>query len=339
MSPNAVNGKKKVIGLLFLTIAVTVVGCVVFYIHYQTYHVTTDDAFIDADIYTVTPQITGKVLSVSVEDNQQVKKDAVLATLDTTDLQADLRTATRNLEVVRNQIAGQYASITVEGAQMSQLKAQLALVDLERERVTKLLARGAVPKSEYDKVQTQWKTLNAQIAAARRQQGQIESAIGPKDKEGKEAAVRLAEANIEQIKIRIDHATIRAPIDGYIARKNVAVGEVVTTGQPLMIVVPLQTVFITANYKETQLTLVRPGQPVEIEVDTYPGVKFRGKVASIMAGTGSAFSLLPPQNATGNYIKVVQRIPVKIELIGANLKKYPLRVGMSVVPTILVKGS
>jgi membrane fusion protein (multidrug efflux system) len=338
MPSTVANGKKKVIGLLLLAMVAGVVVAVFFYMHYQTYHVTTDDAFVDGNIYTITSLIPGKVVSVLVDDNQPVKKDQVLVQIDTTDLQANLHTATQNLAVVKNQIAGQYASITVEGAQRRELEAQLELVAIEKERLTKLLAEGAVAQSDFDKNRAQWKTLKAEISAANKQEAQTKSSIGPKDIEGKVAAIRLAEAAIAQIQLQIDHAAIRAPIDGLITRKSVTVGEVVATGQPLMAVVPLQEIFVTANYKETQLTLVRPGQAVDIDVDTYPGVNFKGKVASIMAGTGSVFSLLPPQNATGNYIKVVQRIPVKIELIGADLAKYPLRFGMSVVPTILVKG-
>lgn len=333
------NSKKKILGILVLILALCVIGGVVFYMHYRTYHVLTDDAFIDGNIYNVTPLIPGKVAEVLISDNQYVEKDQVLVKLDTVDIEASLHTAKQNLEVVKNQIAGQYASINVVNAQVKQLEAQMELINTERERLTNLLAKGAVSQDDYDKNQAQWKALHAQIGATRKQKKQIKSAIGPKDTEGKEAAIRLAEANIAQIQLQLDHAVIRAPIAGYVTRKNVNVGQVVAAGQPLMAIVSLEGLFITANYKETVLTLVKPGQPVEFKVDSYPGVTFHGKVASIMAGTGSVFSLLPPQNATGNYIKVVQRIPVKIDISGLDIKKYPLRVGMSVVPTILVKGS
>ena len=131
---------------------------------------------------------------------------------------------------------------------------------------------------------------------------------------------------------------INAPASGFVTRKNVSVGQVIAPGQPLMAIVPLDDLWIVANYKETDLTDVRPGQEVTFEVDTYPGAEFKGEVDSIMAGTGAVFSLLPPENATGNYVKVVQRIPVKIKIVDMDTKKYPLRIGMSVVPTILVKG-
>jgi len=333
------KSKKKVLGIVVLVLVLSAVGGVIFYINYRKYHVQTDDAFIDGDIYNVTPLIPGKTAEVLVEDNQAIKKDQVLAKLDTTDLEANLHTAMQNLDVVRNQVAGQYASIIVVGAQMKQLEAQMELINTEKDRLTSLLGKGAVSQDEFDKNEAQWKAINAQLAAAKKQKKQIRTAIGPKDEGGRVAAIRLAEANIAQIRLQLDHAIIRAPVDGYITRKNVTVGQVVAAGQPLMAIVPLANLYITANYKETELTLVRPGQPVEFEVDSYPGATFHGKVGSIQAGTGSVFSLLPPQNATGNYIKVVQRIPIKIEIIGADMNKYPLRVGMSVVPTILVKGS
>ena len=181
--------------------------------------------------------------------------------------------------------------------------------------------------------------VRAQIRAAYKQKKQIKISIGEKDEDGKEAAIKLAEAHIAQVELKLDHAVIRAPASGYITRKNVNAGQVVQPGQPIMAVVPLDDLYITANYKETDLTRVRPGQIVTFKIDSYPGVRFEGRVESIMAGTGAAFSLLPPQNATGNYVKVVQRIPVKIKITGLDQGKYPLRIGMSVVPVILVEGS
>lgn len=328
------NKKRKITGVIVILLIFTIVGSVVGYMRYRATHIITDDAFVEGDIHYVTPQIPGKVAEVLVKDNDYVEKGQVLVKLDTTDIEAELTAAKRNLEVVKNQIAGQYASLDVINAQINQLSAQRELLQTDQQRLEALLQKGAIPQSDLDKVNAQLKAVNAQIKAAQKQKRQIKMSIGKKGENGKEAGILLAEARIAQVELQLQHTVITAPISGYITRKNVNVGQVVQAGQPLMAVVSLDNLYITANYKETELTNVRPGQKVVFKVDTYPGVKFNGRVESIMAGTGSAFSILPPQNATGNYIKVVQRIPVKIAILDYDKNKYPLRIGMSVVPVI-----
>jgi len=331
------NGKRKIIGVVLILLVLGVVCSIVVYVKYRETHVVTDDAFIEGDIHYVSPRIPGKVIEVSASSNRRVEKNDVLVRLDTVDIEAELVAARENLEVVRNQIAGQYMSIDVIDAQLKQLHAQRNLISKEKKRLENLLKRGAVAEGDYDKIVAQWRVVNAQINATRKQRKQVKLSIGEKDDGGKEAAIRLAEARIAQIELHLDHAVIRAPVSGYVTRSNVDMGEVVAPGQPLMAIVPLEDLWIVANYKETDLTRVRPGQKVVFKVDMYGGVKFKGIVDSIMAGTGAVFSVLPPENATGNYVKVVQRIPVKIKIVDADTEKYPLRIGMSVVPTILAE--
>ena len=151
------------------------------------------------------------------------------------------------------------------------------------------------------------------------------------------AQVKLAEEHLRQAELNLTYTVITAPSNGYVTRKSVQIGNQVSVGQPLMAVVELDNIYVTANYKETDLDRIRPGQPVEIEVDAYPGKVFKGRVDSIMAGTGSSFSLFPPENATGNYVKVVQRVPIKITLEPDADKDHLLKVGMSVVPTVITK--
>ncbi|MBA4392822.1 MAG: hypothetical protein C0407_04635 [Desulfobacca sp.] len=148
--------------------------------------------------------------------------------------------------------------------------------------------------------------------------------------------IGLAEGRLEQARLQLTYTQIKAPARGHITKKNIEAGNQVQAGQPLMALVPLERLWIQANYKETQLTRVKSGQKVSIKVDTFPGKKLQGRVESIMAGTGSAFSLFPPENATGNFVKIVQRIPVKIVLDQDQQDRPPLRVGMSVNPTILI---
>ena len=331
------KGKKKAIGIALAIMVLFMVGAIIGYLRYRSFHIITDDAFVDGNINYISPQISGKVKEVLVDSNQLVEEGRVLVRIDTKDIEAELVAAKRNLDVVSNKIAGQYASIDVLDAQIKQLQAQRRLLSKEKKRLSTLLKKGAVSREDYDKLLAQWQANNAQIEATRKQKKQVEVSIGNKDPEGKEASVRFAEALIARIELQLEHAVIRSPVKGHVTRKNVTVGQVVTPGQPIMAVVSLDDLWIVANYKETELTDVRPGQPVTFKIDTYSGVKFSGVVDSIMAGTGSVFSLLPPENATGNYIKIVQRIPVKIKIIDVDTKKYPLRLGMSVVPTILTK--
>ena len=163
---------------------------------------------------------------------------------------------------------------------------------------------------------------------------QLEAAAAPQL-----ALIRQREALVEKARLNLGYTTILAPAEGYVTKRSAEVGNQVQAGQPLLAVVPLaqEKIWVTANYKETELKDVRPGQKVELRVDTYPGKVFRGRVNSIMAGTGSVFSLFPPENATGNYVKIVQRIPVRITLEEGSDPDHLLRVGMSVVPTILVE--
>jgi membrane fusion protein (multidrug efflux system) len=333
-----VNNKRKLIGAVLLALVLAGVAAVVGYLHYRSTHVITDDAFVQGDIYYVSSQVPGKVGEVLIQDNQRVESGQVLVRIDPKDIEADLATARRTLEVVKNQVAAQYTQIQVVEAQIEQLRAQKQLLDKDKQRMTNLLRQHSASQEEYDRVDAQWRANEAQIRAAQRQIQQIQAAIGPQDGDGKVAAVRLAEAQVARLELNLDHTQIRAPVLGFITSKNVTVGQVVSPGQPLLAVVPLEGLWIEANYKETNLTHVRPGDPVVFKVDTYPGVKFHGEVESIMAGTGAVFSLLPPENATGNFIKVVQRIPVRIRILDGDAKKYPLRLGMSVVPVILVRG-
>ena len=249
--------------------------------------------------------------------------------------------------------------------EVKRLEAQHHLAELDLKRKTVLKKGEAISLQTMDEAETNYNSVLAQLRNA---QAKLESvkkqrssqasnielkqanialaATGEKDAEIKSrqveaqnAKVRLAESQVKQAELNLGYTRIMAPVDGYVTQKNIEPSQFVTPGQRLLEIVPLQppNVWITANFKETQLTYVRPGQPVAIEVDTYPGVVIRGKVDSIMTGTGSVFSLLPPENATGNFVKVVQRIPVKIVIDESSGDPLPtLRLGMSVIPTIYV---
>ena len=244
-------------------------------------------------------------------------------------------------------------------------KSQKALLDKatwDRDRFNKLYQQQAISRQQYDEAQTQYEvafsrhqgSLAAQQALQKtiaglgeqikRAQAQVVFAetgrqgvkIKKRQLEAAKAELSLAEARLEQARLQLSYTRIQAPARGHITKKNVEAGNLVQAGQPLMALVPLENLWIVANYKETQLTRVKPGQEVTIKVDTFAGKKIKGRVESLMAGTGSAFSLFPPENATGNFVKIVQRLPVKI-VFDKNQELPPLRIGMSVEPTILVK--
>jgi membrane fusion protein (multidrug efflux system) len=209
------------------------------------------------------------------------------------------------------------------------------------------LGKEVIPRQQYDNTKTTYEVAMAQVKAAQDLAKQLEASLETqrvliKQIESglptQEAQIRQREAVLNGAELNLGYTKIYAPTDGYITKRTVEIGNQIQVGQPLMAVVPLaqEDIWITANYKETQLEKVKPGQKVEIEVDTFPGRKFRGRVDSIMSGTGAAFSLFPPENATGNYVKIVQRIPVKIILDQGTDPSHNLRIGMSVVPTILV---
>jgi len=261
-----------------------------FYSGYRKLHISTDDAFIDGNIHTISARISGSVTTVAVNDNQRVKQGAMLVEIDPADYRSKAAAAKANLELQR---------------------ASLRLAGSERKRAQALYEQDASSAERYDKAVSTYEVALAQVT--------------------------LAEEQFRQAELNLGYTTITAPTDGYVTRKSIQTGNHVQAGQPLMALVDLDNLFVVANYKETEMGLIRPGQEVDLTVDAYPGKVFKGKVDSIMAGTGVSFSLFPAENATGNYVKVVQRIPVKIVLDPGSDKDHSLRIGMSVVPTILVK--
>ena len=224
------------------------------------------------------------------------------------------------------------------GPNWHEAKANLKLAGTDQVRYSALYERRTVPKQTLDNVETRYRVNQALVERYKQETQEALAAIGgstalPIEEQ---PAVKEAKAKVEQARLNLEYTRVTAKITGYITRRQVEAGNWVQPGQPLMMQVPLETqqLWVQANYKETELTHVYIGQPANVEIDTYPGVEFKGRVDSIMAGTGSAFSLLPPENATGNWVKVVQRIPVKVTLLPPFPDNRPLRIGMSTTVTI-----
>jgi membrane fusion protein (multidrug efflux system) len=327
------NGQKKKRAFMIVGVVV-VIGLIAgyFYSGYRKTHVSTDDAFIDGNIHTIAAKIYGTVKKVSVNDNQPVKKGDLLVEVDPADYTARLREASSAVGTERAKLSEAGTKIEAAKVNLELQRANLRLAELEKNRAEALYQKEVLPRDRYDRAMTGYEVAVAQVKAAEEQLRQAES-----QKLTQASTIMQKEATADLAELNYEYTKIYAPVDGYVTRKSVQTGNQIQPGQPLMAVVALNDIWVTANFKETEMENIRPGQRVELTVDSYPGKAFSGKVDSIMAGTGVSFSLFPAENATGNYVKVVQRIPVKIVLDEGTDKDHVLRVGMSVEPTVIAK--
>ncbi len=303
------------------------------YFRYFSNHVSTDDAYVDGTVALVSSRVAGTVTNVYVQDNWTVKEGDLLLTLDPRDFevridqaQAQLDRAKQSVEEMLAQVKAAEAGVQLAGSQFHQAK-----VDFDRAKSLK--DQGVVSSAQYDQASTGLRIASADQALAQHQLSQAKAALGSEKADHSRfdrPIVRQAHAALEAAKLDLAYTKITAPFTGIITHKSVHVGHRVQVGEPLLAVVPVGKLYVTANFKETQLTEVRVGQPAEIEADIYPGFVYRGHVDSISMGTGAAFSLLPPENATGNWVKVVQRVPVKIVLEKQPSPEKALRLGLSV---------
>ncbi len=306
-----------------------------FYYWHSQLRVRTDDAYVHATLYPISARIPGTVLEVTVKDNQVVEKDQLLLRLDPEDLSLKVRMAEAALASALTYHAEAKIGLTGAEAEDRLTEAKVAQAKLDLERAETLWEKRSISKEQYDRTVTENRVLTAQrlvsqakIAAAR---ARITSS---------EANLENAKAQLAQAELLLRYTEIRSPQRGYVSQKAVEEGQVVQAGARLMAVVDLEDLWIEANYKESQLERIRPGQKAEVRLDVYPDIVLSGRVESIHAGTGAAFSLFPPENATGNWVKIVQRIPVKIVLDGREVgpPRPLLRVGMSSEVTVYPGG-
>lgn len=355
------NNRRKKIAAIIIFPVLIVIGAVVLFLYreYKATHISTDDAFVDGRVHAIASKIPGTVKAIHVNDNQFVKKGDPILEIDPIDYdvrvkeaQAGLETEIAKLSEIRDkvdtakkQLAGIMASMEEARANLELQEANLRQAEVDFKRAESLLKKEVIPREQYDKAKTTYDVAVAQVKAAKERIKQLEASLETQKAVVKQtetslipqqAQIQQKEATLKGTELSKSYTIIYSPSDGYIAKKSVETGNQIQPGQSLMAVVPLDDIWITANYKETQLERVKLGQKVKIIVDTYPGKVFYGKVESVQAGTGAVFSLFPPENATGNYVKIVQRIPVKIILDQDTDPSHNLRIGMSVVPTILV---
>jgi len=356
---------------LFLILAALVAAAAIlvglWYVIVARRSVSTDNAYVGADVAQVTPLVGGPVVAVAVEDTRTVKAGDILVRLDDAEARIALARSEAQLLAAQRQFrqtsaTGQAlaARVTAREADIAGARAQLAVAQanfdrarIDFERRQKLAATGAVSGDELTSATNAYATARANLTLTR---AQVEQATSTRGSAAGEAAanraltsgttaennpdVLAARAQRDQARLDLARMVIRAPIAGVVTRRQVQVGQRVAAGAPLMTIVPVDKLYVDANFKEGQLARVRPGQRVELESDLYGGdVVYHGRVVGLSGGTGAAFALIPAQNATGNWIKVVQRLPVRIALDPAELRAHPLRVGLSMAVSVDVAGS
>jgi membrane fusion protein (multidrug efflux system) len=320
-------------------------------------HVSTDNAYVNAELAQVTPLISGQAIEVRVKDTQAVKRGDILVALDPSNqkiavaqAEAELAEARRKFrQTVANnaslsaQVQARGADITAARAQVAAAQAQYDKTRIDLQRRQALAGNGAVSGEELTSARQANDAARAQLAAAQAAIAQAQStrqsaegqyaandALVRGSSEDTDPAVQAARAKLDAAKLDLERTVIRAPIDGTVTKRQVQLGQRVAQGTPIMTIVPLGQVYIDANFKERQLKRVAVGMPATATADIYGGsVTYHGKVAGIAGGTGASMALIPAQNATGNWIKVVQRLPVRIELDPKDLAEHPLRVGLS----------
>ena len=344
-SPTSTQTGKRLRQLtLLILLLISAAGGAVYYVLCIVPFESTDNAFIEAHITPIAPQVPGRVAKLCVEDNQEVKKGDLLLQIDPSDYEAKRSQATASVEAAQSRHEQAKAQLAVAQAKEEQSRAGVIVADAEASRAEAELKRyqsvesRAVSRSQADIAETQARSSTAQADVARAKLQEAQAQVGLA-----EASVQTAAADIQQSKaafreaeLNLSYTRITAPEDGRVTKRSVEAGAYIQPGQSLLAIVP-HNYWVIANFKETQLERMRQGQPVHIRIDAYPGLKLTGKVDSLQTGAGARFSLFPPENATGNFIKVVQRVPVKIVFdmpLDAQLTVGP---GMSVEPTVRVK--
>ncbi|MBP9939931.1 MAG: HlyD family secretion protein [Comamonas sp.] len=352
---------KMLLGLAGVTVVAAAIAGGYWWLHASNF-VSTDNAYAAVEVAQVTPSVGGTVLEVLVKDTQAVRQGDVLVRIDPTDAklslaqaEAELARAVRRVKGyvandggLKAQIAARAADQKSAAAKLTAAQADMARATVDLQRRQALAQSGSVSGDELTHAQNAFAAAQSQLAAALAAQAQAlanhEAAIGAKQVnatliEGTTAEdnpeVLLALARRDQAQVDLARTTVRAPVDGVVAKRSVQIGQRVQAGTPLMSVVPLQDMYVDANFKEVQLPKVRTGQTVQLHADLYgKDVTYTGTVVGFSGGSGAAFAAIPAQNATGNWIKVVQRLPVRIQLNAQELAEHPLRVGLSMTATV-----
>jgi membrane fusion protein (multidrug efflux system) len=337
-TPVAGNGKRKrALLAVAAVVAVALVAWLLWYLFVGRWHVDTDDAYVQGNVVEITPQAGGTVVSIGAEDGMKVVAGQVLVQLDPNDAQVALEQAKANLAGTVRQVRGLYNAVEAGQAELRARNVALQKARADVARRQGLVASGAVSAEELSHARDALAAAEAAVAASHEDLSRNRALVDATSV-ASQPQVQAAAAAVRAAYLNLQRAAIVAPVTGYVAQRSVQLGQRVAPGTTLMTVIPLEQAWVEANFKETQLEKLRLGQPVKLTSDVYGGdVEFDGKLASLGLGTGSAFSLLPAQNASGNWIKIVQRVPVRIALDPKQLAAHPLRIGMSMSVDISVR--
>ena len=341
-NPPIANGKagsRRRRGLLWLTSVVIVAGAAYgsWWFLYGRYYESTDDSYVNGDLVQITSEVPGTVIKVAVDDTQSVRRGQPLIELDPADAQVAMDSAKADLARAVRRVRTLFAQAEELRAQIAEREIALKRAEDDYARRAQLAGDGAVSEEELSHTKDAIIQLQASLTAAREQLAATTAQIdGTTIRTHPD--VLSASAMLRNASLALSRTDIVAPVAGVVARRTVEVGQQVAAGTPLMAVVPLTDVWVDANFKEVQLKRMRIGQPVTLLSDIYGGgFQYHGKLAGLSAGSGNAFALLPPQNASGNWIKIVQRVPVRIVLDPADLKSHPLRIGLSMTAVVDVR--
>ncbi len=336
-NPAKPSKRKKALLLVLVVVVLAGIAWLLWYLLVARWNESTDDAYVQGNVVSVTPQTTGTVVSINADDGMKVSAGQVLVQLDPNDANVAYQQAAATLAGTVRQVRGLYSTVA---AGQAELNAGLLAVQKAREDVRRragLVANGAVSAEELSHARDALAVAEATVASSRGQLSRS-NALVDATTVSEQPQVQAAGAQLRAAYLNLQRASIVAPVSGYIAKRSVQLGQRVQPGMAMMTVIPLEQVWVDANFKETQLTRMRLGQPVELTSDIYGSdVTFKGKLSSLGLGTGSAFSLLPAQNASGNWIKIVQRVPVRIELDPRQLSAHPLRLGMSMSADVAIR--
>jgi membrane fusion protein, multidrug efflux system len=330
-NPTATTGGQRRTPLLILAtiVLVGVIGALAWWELYGRFEASTDDAYVNGNIVTVVPQTSGTVVEIDADNTQRVERGEPLVELDPTDARDSLQRDEANLAQAVRQVREMFATVSQLSAAVQQHQLQLAQTQIDYVRAQNLQKIRGISTENYQHAELAHSTEQAALIQAQQQLAAAEAAVA-NTTIATHPAVLQAEAQLRDAYLALQRTKVLSPVSGYVANRTVQVGQQVTTGTALLAVVPLNELWVDANFKETELASVRIGQSVRMESDLYGRhTIYHGHVIGLAPGTGSAFDLLPPQNATGNWIKVVQRLPVRIALDPASIAEHPLRIGLS----------
>ena len=327
--------KRSMIFMIIFGVALLVALSVgAWYLLVGRFYVSTDDAYVAATTAQITPRIDGTIASVPVHDTMHVKQGDVLATIDPSDSQLAVAQAEANLRLAEQRVTQQFANVASAAAMVTQKRGDLVRAQIDYKRRNTLATTGAVSGDEMTAANNALETAQAALQQSEQQLAAQKAMIASGDV-AHNPDVMAARVALDRAKLDLDRTVIRAPMDGIVAQNTAQVGQRIQAGAALMTVAPVDQAYVNANFKESQLEGVHPGQEVTLTSDLYGSdVVFHGHVVGLGGGTGSAFSLIPAQNATGNWIKVVQRLPVRVAIDPKELEEHPLRVGLSMTAKI-----